>query len=924
MAVRIPKPRQLKSDAGNISREKFVRNKSKIMHKLNKTVVGESGVELGADKDVAINLIKEHYGVSVLDGGEGTITAEDVLVVRDRAGAKVTTKAITQITKDFERLLIKKGMLKTQKAFDAQLRMKIGKKEKEGAVPSTAMLVECKITKDKTDMCVFYFTKNVPLLMERMLSSCILEDKFEISFQFSNFHDKIIFKFGADRGGGDLMMMLGLANRIDGNTGFFTIPIGVVENATEDRSNLVKTIYSKERKQIIEELVNQKLHMIVIRFYEDRILYDVKCILLKFTGPAKALMSSIDCVEDNEKETFVESANFVSEARERENADQVCVEERHLNDGNLPLNIKLIHLDDECVGCRLVSRTTGDQMFSFEFDSSVLLKGGTSVEPFCYHLFGIPCEDGKMCACLYGFSTCSASYSCPCCLWNKYDDTVPRWMIEYDLPLSMQSACKDHPLRKGHNSREKCFDRFTNMNKDSAKNPTIEIKKRFYSMVYEPLLRIDDELLWVHSGDPLHLGSGMLTHLNEALLVILGQYESTNTNSFKETMLRDCLQFIEYTKTLEKSKDFLKAKTTVNRAQRAVSKAYANLEKAEEENDEHSIEDAHLKVEEAASKRDEINNRLKYNEMTRKIEGGKELKLLLEDLKKSKNKKDLNKAQFIFMRAIKTYAGDFNKNHGQLELTNARGIKALSFRQAIHDEVTRAFNNDPYIIDAMNFWLLCSDCLFEILIILKDQKKQGLEDIRRLEKLLTDYVVLWKLRMNTRDSNKNSIYWKLHVIMCCLRRFCRTSGMTGRCTSEGFEHTHYKMAQMKVMMAPIAKHCDRTQKLTQRQQVSLFRGCEAVHRFLEEKDLQAKTGTRGPYKNRGQNTKLTQDIELLVEDSDEQDNFFTTALDNLLPVELSEYYRFMQKGKVPDDWAKTFRESQGLGSMATLSSSYVS
>ena len=67
--------------------------------------------------------------------------------------------------------------------------------------------------------------------------------------------------------------------------------------------------------------------MIVIQFYEDCILYNAKCILLKFKGPAKDLMSSIDCVEDNETEMFVESTNFVSEARERENADQVCVEE---------------------------------------------------------------------------------------------------------------------------------------------------------------------------------------------------------------------------------------------------------------------------------------------------------------------------------------------------------------------------------------------------------------------------------------------------------------------------------------------------------------------------------------------------------------------------------------------------------------------
>jgi len=158
-------------------------------------------------------------------------------------------------------------------------------------------------------------------------------------------------------------------------------------------------------------------------------------------------------------------------------------------------------------------------------------------------------------------------------------------------------------------------------------------------------------------------------------------------------------------------------------------------------------------------------------------------------------------------------------------------------------------------------------------------------------------------------------------------RFGRISGMTGCCRSEGFEHTHYKMAQMKVMITPIAKHSNRCQKLTQRQQASLFRGCESVNRFLQEKDEGAKTGTRGPYRSRGKNTKLAQDIELMVEDSDEQDDHFSTVLGHLLPLDLSDYYRFLVKGKVPDEWAKTFEDSQALGilgSVATHSSSYVS
>ena len=124
------------------------------------------------------------------------------------------------------------------------------------------------------------------------------------------------------------------------------------------------------------------------------------------------------------------------------------------------------------------------------------------------------------------------------------------------------------------------------------------------------------------------------------------------------------------------------------------------------------------------------------------------------------------------------------------------------------------------------------------------------------------------------------------------------------------------------MMAAIADDNARCQKLTQRQQVSLLAGCNDVHRFLEEKDKEAKTGPRGPYQSRGLRKKINQNISVSNKEREVNEGHFTTALGYLMPIKLDEYYRFMLRDKVPEDWRKTFTESEDIGNMATHSSSF--
>ena len=66
------------------------------------------------------------------------------------------------------------------------------------AVPSTFEHFECFVTKEAVERCVYYYIVNVLLLMEILVSGCVLKEEMEDSLAFSTFENKIIFRFGAD------------------------------------------------------------------------------------------------------------------------------------------------------------------------------------------------------------------------------------------------------------------------------------------------------------------------------------------------------------------------------------------------------------------------------------------------------------------------------------------------------------------------------------------------------------------------------------------------------------------------------------------------------------------------------------------------------------------------------------------------------
>jgi hypothetical protein len=166
----------------------------------------------------------------------------------------------------------------------------------------------------------------------------------------------------------------------------------------------------------------------------------------------------------------------------------------------------------------------------------------------------------------------------------------------------------------------------------------------------------------------------------------------------------------------------------------------------------------------------------------------------------------------------------------------------------------------------------------------------------------------------------NSIFWKVHVSLCCFVNFCEKTGMGGRASAEGFENKHYLLGIIKAMMKPIVNTGTRVAKLAQRQQILLIPNVAKKLNAVESKAV--RTGKRGHYQNRGDATKEKEFIEIL-EDEDEDgseipDGFFVASKDGILPIEMAEIYNLLRWQTTPDQFREAFEKDEELGNVAQL------
>ena len=158
------------------------------------------------------------------------------------------------------------NMLRVSQPLPGRLRQKMGTLERHRTLKVKYKLVRCVTGADKTKMCVHYWIPQIPLLVEKLTASCIEQKKFENSIDFSHLKNKIIVCIGVDRGGGDVINMLRIGNRKDGNTAEHSIPISVVEKATEDYDVLKKTVYNKQAQNLLLPILLDELCTFTMKF----------------------------------------------------------------------------------------------------------------------------------------------------------------------------------------------------------------------------------------------------------------------------------------------------------------------------------------------------------------------------------------------------------------------------------------------------------------------------------------------------------------------------------------------------------------------------------------------------------------------------------------------------------------------------------
>ena len=108
-------------------------------------------------------------------------------------------------------------MVRVKHPLPGSCRQKMGKIEGVGSLPVDDQLIQCSTSSTKTESCMHYWIQQIPLLIEKLVASCESHGKFEDSREFSRLINKIYFGIGSDRGGGDVINVIRLINRIAGN-----------------------------------------------------------------------------------------------------------------------------------------------------------------------------------------------------------------------------------------------------------------------------------------------------------------------------------------------------------------------------------------------------------------------------------------------------------------------------------------------------------------------------------------------------------------------------------------------------------------------------------------------------------------------------------------------------------------------------------
>jgi tetratricopeptide (TPR) repeat protein len=958
------------TETNPVTNDKKARLGANVLLEILQKMCGEKDVQ--AQKDVLEKLVHQDFDGNV-QFEKFLLDTADCIAVRELAGG-VSTNALLRILSAISKLL------NTNKLVPTQLKKKISRREWQLLKVKFTQL-QLETSKGESGECVFYWIENGHLLMEQLVASTILEGKKQASIDFSNFDETHIFSRGIDKAV-DLCDMIRYVNRKDGNTGEHCIPIGVVEGASETASNLLKTVLSKARNHLQSKVQDGKMHLFDIRFCsnsetdivlnqdgareeggnqekenkeEEEIMTEAipnaaVCMLVEFVLPEGKQLNNplkITVFEENIVHTNQSVAQFYLEStdaggEERQKSDKIVVTDEMLQPRSngtytFDASLRMVQLlgsntledgreesEVSYIGCELFC--SGQKMYSFKFNLPVdgfPKDNEPEVKARCQRVISIPAQDGKMATMVFGLGTCGVTYPCLRCTRHHAQRSFPEWMDEKhsDIVGASQFECKDFPLREGTNSYEECYKKFKNAMGEKIAYTALESKlppgvvDRTLSVTSGPLMMLDLDL---HSGEPMHVHMGLVSHATEEATKMLASVGGDKTG-WAEKLKQVMVEKARVIRDLEKSQPYLAARRTFNFWKKQYELSLKALEEAREAGEDPD----HIKyleeiLEEAAEDMKTSSDSTKYGEMNRKIRGAKEFTTVLAAAKKATKLERLDQAEYLFLQAIRTKAGKFNKQHGSMELTAARGMLALEHRKAIYDVACQAYEltdqkRNLEVRAILDWWLEIAGYLFRMGELMKSQKKMTKTRLEELELLVVNFAVCWRKEI----TYKNPVFWKLHIMECCLMNFIRVTGMSGRMSAEGMENKHFHMAVWKRLMAPIVKTEIRVAKLSQRQQIHLLPGLWKKFETIENRTV--RTGKRGTYTNKGLSTRNKEDIvvDLVADDdADVPDGYFELENSGILPNEFAELYNFYKRRLMPKEWCQPFESSEELGSKA--------
>jgi hypothetical protein len=189
MLLKVAKPRKLKDDTKPSSRRRYIRKKSKEMHNVISAAIPDSDIR----KDVMSNILKRNYGADIYfdEVKQRQVSVQDCIAIRMRGGHGISNSAANKMLQDVVRLFTHNNMLRVKHPLPGSLRAKMGKAEGIGYIPVDHEMIMCSTGKDKFESCLHYFIRKIPLLVEKLVASCMLQDQYEDSILFSSLINRI-------------------------------------------------------------------------------------------------------------------------------------------------------------------------------------------------------------------------------------------------------------------------------------------------------------------------------------------------------------------------------------------------------------------------------------------------------------------------------------------------------------------------------------------------------------------------------------------------------------------------------------------------------------------------------------------------------------------------------------------------------------